>query len=217
MIEYLVPIAACAVLLAYFCSDYWNEYKRTRALQLIARNLGLEFSGSRDSKLAKQLGFFSRLPKGALPYCANLLYGYHLGHPVHVFDFFCWQQRGRGWDKVNATCFVIFLGKQFPTLQIYPETAVEKIAQALGGEDIDFESVEFSNAFVVKSEDKKFAYDVCHVRLMQHFLGRPFLAVDIEREYLALVSTPRAELDEIKDCLDEAINIRELMPAYLFE
>src|SRR5205085_4299284 len=47
-----------------------------------------------------------------------------------------------------------------PGLLIRPETLMDKVAGALGFDDIDFESEEFSRRFLVKSPDKKFAYDV---------------------------------------------------------
>ena len=44
------------------------------------------------------------------------------------------------------------------------------MAGALGFEDINFESEEFSRAFFVKCPEKKFAYDVIDPRMMQFLL-----------------------------------------------
>jgi hypothetical protein len=57
----------------------------------------------------------------------------------------------------------------------------DRIAGVFGFDDIDFESEEFSRKFHVKSRDKKFAYDVCHSRMMEFLLATKPPCVDIER------------------------------------
>jgi hypothetical protein len=58
-----------------------------------------------------------------------------------------------------------------PNLSISKETFGKKVFDALGGEDIDFESDEFSRRFWVKCDDRKFAYDVLHPQAMEFMLG----------------------------------------------
>ena len=57
-----------------------------------------------------------------------------------------------------------------PGLTIANEQWGHKLIDALGAEDIDFESDEFSRAYWVKSSDRKFAYDALHPRAMQALL-----------------------------------------------
>jgi hypothetical protein len=76
-------------------------------------------------------------------------------------------------------------------LLIRTEGMFDKIAGVFGFDDIDFESEAFSRRFHVKSPDKKFAYDVCHARMME-FLLRDFPAtIDIERGRLLLADGTR--------------------------
>jgi hypothetical protein len=72
-------------------------------------------------------------------------------------------------------------GGGVPDLLIRPEGVMDKIAGAFGFDDIDFESAEFSRRFHVKSADKKFAYDVCHPRMMEFLMQTRPPAIDIER------------------------------------
>jgi hypothetical protein len=59
-------------------------------------------------------------------------------------------------------------------LFIRRENLFDKVAGFLGFDDIDFESAEFSDRFIVKSRDKRFAYDVLHPRMMEFLLdGAP--------------------------------------------
>ena len=54
----------------------------------------------------------------------------------------------------------------------------DKLVQAIGFDDIDFESAEFSRKFFVKSPDKRWAYDVIHQETMDYLLQAPDAAVE---------------------------------------
>jgi hypothetical protein len=58
-----------------------------------------------------------------------------------------------------------------PGLSLRRENILDKIAGAIGFDDIDFESEEFSRRFHVKCPDKKFAYDVVHPRMMEFLMA----------------------------------------------
>jgi hypothetical protein len=67
-----------------------------------------------------------------------------------------------------------------PSLFIRKEGIFDAMAGALGFDDIDFESVEFSKRFHVKSADKRFAYDVVHPGMMGYLLATAPPSIDIE-------------------------------------
>jgi hypothetical protein len=58
-------------------------------------------------------------------------------------------------------------------LFVRPEGIWDKITEFIGFDDIDFESAEFSRKFYVKAEDKRWAYDVIHPRVMEFLLAAP--------------------------------------------
>jgi hypothetical protein len=60
-----------------------------------------------------------------------------------------------------------------PPVEIRPEHAGDTIAAAMGWDDLDFESVEFSRRFHVRSPDKRFAWDLLDPRMMQVMLELP--------------------------------------------
>lgn len=212
-----ITLIAISVLVLGLVLYFWHlaERERTKTLAGVARRVGLQFRAEHDKTLLKRVETFQLKPWGAPTQAWNLLHGRYGCHQVQVFDYECVIQAGKTTVVVTATFFVVWLGKSLPNFILYPESVIDQVVQAIGLEDIDFDSVEFSRAFVVKSKDKKFAYDVCHVLFMEHFLARPQLAVEIQGEYLALVKTPRVEPDELVKHLDEIIAVRELMPAYL--
>ncbi|MCX5637551.1 MAG: hypothetical protein NTX52_07645 [Planctomycetota bacterium] len=91
-----------------------------------------------------------------------------------------------------------------------------KIAQALGYDDIDFESYEFSRKFCVRSPDKKFAYDVCNARMIEYLLSNTDLTIEIEGGALAVSFNSRLATEQIEPNLNRLITIRSLLPEYLF-
>lgn len=68
-----------------------------------------------------------------------------------------------------------------PNLQIRTEHIFDKIGDALGFDDIDFESEEFSRKFMVKSADKRFAYAVVHPRMMEFLIACDDFGIHLER------------------------------------
>jgi len=50
------------------------------------------------------------------------------------------------------------------------ENVLTRLGGALGFDDIEFESEEFNRAFRVKSEDRKFAFDLIDARMMAFLL-----------------------------------------------
>jgi hypothetical protein len=90
------------------------------------------------------------------------------------------------------------------------------VLQAFGYDDIDFESHEFSRKFCVRSKDKKFAYDVCHARMIEYLLANDDLNIEIENMTLALAYSGVLKAEEIEPNLRRLVEVRELMPKYLF-
>ncbi|MFO1533846.1 MAG: hypothetical protein ABR562_09195 [Thermoplasmatota archaeon] len=60
-----------------------------------------------------------------------------------------------------------------PGLAIADETLGRRIADAVDGGDIDFESHEFSERFWVVAADRKFAYDAIDGRMMEFLMAMP--------------------------------------------
>jgi hypothetical protein len=155
----------------------------------------------------------------------NLLAGTYRGRRLCAFDFYprgrqilCYKSRR---EAPAFTVFVLENEQRFARLRISPETAASKLAQALGYEDIDFDSVEFSDAFCVRSPDRKFAYDVCHPRMMTYLLRQRNMIVEFADECIAVRIDARPpqrhRIEAIPYWLKRLLTIRKLLPEYLFE
>jgi hypothetical protein len=195
--------------------------KRQDAMTLLAEELGLDFHHDRDYQLADRYSFLDKLRQGSNRYCYNILSGTYQGHGISVFDYHyethSTDSKGRSeTHHHHFSFFVLTLPKAFPELTIAKENFFSKIAQTVGYDDIDFESHEFSKNFVVRSKDKKFAYDFCNAQMIDYLLNNPNINLEVDQNMLAVGYSSCLNVVEIKPHLQRLIEIRERMPEYLF-
>jgi hypothetical protein len=196
--------------------------KRRDAMTLLAERLGLSFSHERNYGMAKQYAFLDKLRQGDNRYAYNIMNGGFQGHDVTAFDYHyethSTDSKGhRQTHHHHFSFFILMLEKSFPELTIAKEGFFSKIAQAVGFDDIDFESHEFSKRFAVRSKDKKFAYDFCNAQMIDYLLGHPDINLEVDQNSLALGFNRCLNVEEIEPHLEQLIEIRKRMPNYLFD
>lgn len=106
---------------------------------------------------------------------------------------------------------------QTPTLDVRPENFLDRIGAALGFDDIDFESAQFSRAFHVKSPERRFAYDVIHPRMMEFLLRGARPRFTLSGGALLLHGVYRASPEQSEATADWLAAFFELWPAYLVQ
>jgi hypothetical protein len=195
--------------------------KRREELSALAARLGLNYSAENDYGLADRFGFLDKLAQGSKRYAFNVLSGEYRQNNVLAFDYhyetYTTDSKGnRQTHHHYFSFFILLLPGSFPELKITREGLLSKIAQALGYDDIDFESAEFSRAFCVRSKDRKFAYDVCNAPMMEYRLANRDLSIEIEGPALALAFDARLSAAEIEANLQRLLEIRLRLPEYLF-
>ena len=195
--------------------------KRREELAILAARLGLNYRANNDYSLADRFGFLDALAAGSNRYAYNIFSGIHQQQEVLVFDYHyethSTDSKGRRQTHHHHfSFFILMLPQSFPELRITREGFLSKIAQAFGYDDIDLESAEFSRAFCVRSKNKKFAYDVCHVQMMEYLLANRDLSIEIEDCALALAFGQRLSASEIEANLGRLLEIRSRLPEYLF-
>jgi hypothetical protein len=195
--------------------------KRREELANLAGRLGLRFRSDPDRELARQFRFLNRLAQGSNRYAYNVVSGVFQGQDVFAFDYHyethSTDSKGnRQTHHHYFSFFVLVLPQPFPELTISKEGIFSKIAQAIGYEDIDFESHEFSRAFCVRSKDKRFAYDVCNAQMMEYLLANRDLSIEIEERALAFGFGSCLSAGKVELNLNRLLQIRALLPDYLF-
>lgn len=195
--------------------------KRREAFQALANELGFRFRPDKDRAFARRFNFLEHMDDGSKRYAYNILSGQLEGQEAHIFDYHyeTYSRDSKGRRSTNHHYFSIFtlaLPAAFPELVITREHFFAKIGQALGFDDIDFESVEFSKRYSVKSKDKKFAYDFCNAQMIDYLLRQEDLIIEADGNILSLTFKGKLAVERIRPNIDRLLKIRSLIPDYLF-
>ncbi len=212
----LVIFGFIAIFAVVAVLGYISSLKRREAMAAVAARLGLRFSHYKDRGIARRYRFLDKLRRGSNRYAFNVLSGSYQGHEVLLFDYHYKTGSGKNTHHYYLSFFILHLPVLFPELIIGPEGIFSKIAQAVGYDDIDFESHEFSRKFCVRSKNKKFAYDVCNAKMIEYLLSNTDLSIEIEDQAMAISFNSRLSPDKIEPNLNRLITVRSLLPDYLF-
>ena len=214
----LIPLVLVIAGIGMYAA--WKaEQKRLAAFRELADELGLSFSEARDTGHDERFARFALFRRGRSRVAYNTLTGSVEvgGHDLRVRmgDFQYKVDRGSGKNRRTETVRLSYLIAWNP-LGSCPETIVrregimDRMAGLLGFDDIDFESIEFSKAFHVSSDDKRFAYDLIDPRMMEYLMASAPPAFELDGGLVCLstgkgrweVSEFRARLDWIGGFLD---------------
>lgn len=217
----LIFIGFLAVVIVVGIFGYISSRKRREAMMALAAKLGLRFDPDKDWDMARRYDFLDKLRAGSNRYAFNTMVGTYQDHEVALFDYHyeTHSTNSKGHRQTHHhyfSCFLLHLPASFPELVIAREGFLSKIAQAVGYDDIDFESHEFSRRFCVRSPNKRFAYDVCHARMMEYLLANDDLTIEIEGDVLAITFGSRLDPERIEPNLNRLVALRSFMPEYLF-
>jgi len=221
MTQVLVIVGVVALIIVGAILGYVAARKRREAMLAMAARLGLRFDPGKDRELARRYQFLDKLRAGENRYAFNILSGNYQSHDVMAFDYHyeTHSTDSKGHRQTHHHYFSFFLLLMpiaFPELAIAREGFFSKVAQALGYDDIDFESHEFSRKFCVRSKDKKFAYDVCNARMIEYLLANDDLTIEIEGPAMGISFNSRLSPEKIESNLNRLVAVRALMPDYLF-
>jgi hypothetical protein len=193
---------------------------RSSDYQALAAKLGFDsYIPNQNADFAKGWCFLSRLSQGENRYAFNLLQGTYQQQTLFVFDYHYQTNDGQEVQHRFFTIFMLIIKETFPKICIGTERSdalFSRMAESVGGEDIKFESAEFSRIFRVRSRDKKFAYDVCNPQMMEYLLANPDLEIEIQGPVISLAFEPQLSASDIEPNLQRLAQIRALLPQYLF-
>ena len=211
MLIWIIVIAIVLVaVLGYF--SWLAAKKRREAMAMLAGELGWSFSPHKDRSHDEEYAHFEIFRRGHGRAAYNTLWG-----SLEIHGRSCTGKMGDFTYKVTThsgkssstqtyrfSYLIVHLPfGRVPDLLIRREGIFDKLAGAFGFDDIDFESAEFSRRFLVKSPDKRFAYDVIHPGMMEFLLAGEPPAIDIEYGRCCLSNGRRRwEPHEFKGRLD---------------
>jgi hypothetical protein len=219
----MMPVIFVVVIVGVAIGGIINnivQRKRREGLFELATRLNLNFDAGEDYGIPGQFGFLKQLDQGDNRYATNVLSGTYQQNNVRAFDYhyetYTHDKNGTHTHHHWFSFFILTLPRVFPELTIRRENLFTKVAEVFGYQDIKFESAEFSKTFLVRSPDKKFAYDVCNVKMMEYLLANRDLSIEFENEVVALVCGTRLAVEQFELNLQRLIEIRARLPEYLF-
>ena len=190
--------------------------KRRKELTTWANRHGMSFSSRKNSAFGHNFPSVRCLNTGHSRYGTNFIQGSWKGRDFIGFDFHYTTGSGKNSQHHSLSGVVITSSIPLKPLFIRPEGFFDKMTEFFGFDDIDFESAEFSKKFFVKAEDKRWAYDVIHTRMMEFLLTSPGVTIQFDRFCIIAFKENRLfkphEFGEVGDIIT---GIMDLLPDYV--
>lgn len=215
-------VLGVAGVVALIVWAYKQERKRVAGLESLAKAQGWTYRRA-DGGLHQHYRAYEPFKNMGFGHvCENVLEGDHKGSPVNLFDYEYKTQSGSGKQRRTQTHHYAVLALRMPIrspgLTIERENIGHKLWDAVGGDDIDFESDEFSRKYWVKSPDRRFAYDVLHARTIAWFLDQDARdGLQWHGDGLVWYKGGRWRAHEVLPVLDRLVAFRDLLPRHLLD
>lgn len=186
----------------------------------LASRLGLQFAAQPTEDLFPRFQGLQAMPAGVRRYSENLFAGFYKGTEFRCFDYvYITETRDSKGHRHRTSHYVgvavANLGEAYPKLTMVPENFGHKLWDTLGGDDIDFESEEFSRRFWVKCDDRKFAYDVVNPRIMELLMAPGWNHWEINGALLVAWNPGRMAIAEVEPALDRIVTFIGLIPGFV--
>lgn len=167
----LVAVVGGAIAYVAFRVDA----KRRAALQAFAASNGWSYAATDDGLADRFRG--APFGTGDNRKVRNVLHGPRSGREMLAFDYSYTTSTtdGQGHRSTTTHRYAVCslrLPVPLPGLELSPESALTRMASAVGLGDVELESEDFNRVYRVRARDQKFAYDVLHPRTMQALLSR---------------------------------------------
>ena len=211
LVFFLVIIGIIAIAIFAFMASL----KRRKEWQDFANRHGLSFLRYDSVGLPQRYSNYSLFQQGHSKKGYNLCMGNEKDLNICSFDYQYTTGSGKNQQTHYTTGLMVESPLSYKPLYIRPENFLDKIGAAIGFDDIDFESAEFSKRFYVKCTDKKFAYDIIHARMMEFLLGTRGLVIEARYRSVLFHRDRRISIPEMEILLLESHKFFDLTPDYV--
>jgi hypothetical protein len=197
-----------------------KEKERRLLLAGWASHNGMRYSAERDLGMERRYPLLRMLRQGDNRYAYNVMQGAHDGRPCCAFDYHyethSTDSKGRRQTHHHHfSAVVLETGLPLKPLFLRPETVLDRMTEAFGFDDIDFESIEFSRAFHVKAPEKRWAFDVLHQATMEFLLQAPRFHLELQGPFAAAWRSGRLAPVDFQGALFVLDGILDRLPRYV--
>jgi hypothetical protein len=167
----IVVPAFIALAVALIVFGILKARERREAMARLAAELGFEYYPDDPWDLEDKYAMFELFGRGHSRGASNVICGEVDGRAVVAFDYR--YTTGSGKNQSTHSCQALVMGLPIVAagLRMRSESLFDRVASWVGYDDIDFESDEFSRRYHVACDDRRFAYDILHARLIDYLLG----------------------------------------------
>lgn len=194
------------------CISFILAERRRAELQKFADALGFAFDPEGSFVEFEEFDPFDR---GHSRSAKNFLTGVRDGVAWRIFDYRYVTGSGKNRRTHHYGVVVGESPLNFPRLALRGESFLDRFAGAIGFDDIDFESDEFSRAYHVKAEDRKFAYDLLHPQMMEYLLELPRYQWQFGGPYVLITRGSRFKPAEITAVMAAITGLYERVPGFV--
>lgn len=215
----LFALLGLLVVGAIAYANYLTAKKRAEAMAAVAAGRGWEYT-ERDDSWA---GRFDGPPfgEGFAQQARNIVRGVHDGRKFVAFDYRYSTREGSGKNRHTVTHDFSIVGISttavLPHLSVVPEGWFGRMWGRLTDSDIQLESEVFNQTFTVTCEDRKFATDVLHPRMMELLLRTPDLGWSLRNGTLLIASPGQHDLPQLDAELAGIDRIIDAFPATVWK
>ncbi len=214
------PIVMVLIVLALITLGivfWYNDQKRQEAIRAWVHQRNWKISRDKRKGWDRELPGLKVFGKGHSRWGKNVITGTFHDRPITLLDYN--YTTGHGKNRSTHRVGVAVLHCDFPTIPLFirRENPFDKVGEFLGMDDIDFESVEFSRKFYVKSSDKKWAFDIIHTRTMEYLLSAPSFTIEYGFAEIAVYRNGWCNAEKFEEALDVVWNLYNLTPDFVIQ
>jgi hypothetical protein len=167
----LMFAAVATLIIGGIIWAYHARQKRREAMARLAAELGLQYYPDDAWGMAARYSHLDLFQHGSSRRASNILTGLVDGRELVAFDYQYTTGSGKNQTTHHYQAVILTMPITGARLMVRRESFLDRMASWVGWDDIDFESDEFSRRYHVACQDRKFAYDVFHARLIEYMLA----------------------------------------------
>lgn len=213
--QLLIVVLFFSIVIIIAIFTHLNKLKRQNEWQQFASNHSLSFLIYDTMSIPDYYSAYSFFREGHSRKAYNICKGIEKDIKVLAFDYTYTTGSGKNRQVHNFTPIIIESDLMFKPLVIRPENLFDKLGAAMGFDDIDFESAEFSKKYYVKCADKKFAYDIIHAKMMEFLLECKIASIEAQGYSILFHQGKTLSMSEVELLLMAAHRFIDLTPDYV--
>lgn len=210
IIFFYAGIAAVVILIIHTLA-----VQRRKKIEAYAKSQGWTFSPDKDKRRQDHYPQFKCLRRGHSRYAYNIMNGNRDGRDITAFDYHYVTGHGKSRRVHNFSTIVIQSPLPLKPLYLRPENIFDRVTNFFGYDDIDFESAEFSRQFFVKAQDKRWAYDILHQRMIEYLLEAPKFHIQFDAKEIMVWRNKRFNERDFDDAFTLIQGTLSRLPEYV--